>query len=163
MNNPNVKKFLLIVLSAIIILIISFLILELTSSDNNDNNKDNVVKVANEDIIGNVIKTGYIQAESTSIIRNVSDLSNYISRYNITINNIYNNEYFKKKSLAIIYVDLTSGMYSLKYEGVKTLGDSLVVNYSIMKPSGAVTDDMSGAIIIVEVDKYIETIEAKEI
>jgi len=69
----------------------------------------------------------------------------------------YDESFFDNKSLAIEYVELRSGSDTVEFESAIKEGSSVRINYTINRPSIR-TMDMSGNLVIVEVDKEITDI-----
>lgn len=68
----------------------------------------------------------------------------------------YDEEYFKQKSLALIYVQLSSGSNSVEFLGATKEANSVRMHYRVVYPAGGVgTCDMSGYIVFAEIDKDI--------
>ncbi len=107
--------------------------------------------------------------DKAKIINNYEDLVKYVEKYNnykydsygnktegtldILLKN-YSSLYFDNKSLALIYVPLTSGSNSVSIENIIEENNILEVSYKINAPSIG-TMDMSGYILLVEIGKNI--------
>lgn len=107
--------------------------------------------------------------DKSKIINNYEDLVKYVEKYNnykydsygnktegtldILLKN-YSSLYFDNKSLALIYVPLTSGSNSVSIKNIIEENNILDVSYKIIAPSIG-TMDMSGYIILVEIGKNI--------
>lgn len=72
--------------------------------------------------------------------------------------NKYDEQFFKTKSLALYYIILTSGSQSVDLDKPEIKGDSIIVKYKINEPEIG-TCDMSGNLVVVEVDKNIKKVE----
>ena len=71
----------------------------------------------------------------------------------------YDEEFFKDKSLALVYVQLSSGSNTVEFLGATKDGNSVKIHYQVVYPEGGIgTCDMSGYIVFAEVDKEIEEI-----
>ena len=71
----------------------------------------------------------------------------------------YDEEYFKEKSLALVYVELSSGSDSVEFVKATKFGSSINVSYKIVYPEDGIgTCDMSGYIVVVEITKDITKI-----
>ena len=72
----------------------------------------------------------------------------------------YDEEYFKNKSLALYYVALTSGSDTVVVSEPEIKEDTIIVKYKINTPEMG-TCDMSGGLIVLEVDKSINKISGE--
>ena len=132
---------------------------------NNDNvqNKDKSFK-------GYTIDVGYIKKEPQKVVINSFDeLKDYCDKYNKYVydgkGNIvygmlddllknYNENFFNNSSLALEYIELSSGNSSVEFDFAKKIGNNVQILYNI-NSSKFETADMSGYLIIVEVTKDI--------
>lgn len=127
-------------------------------------------------LTGNVYRVGCFNDisanDSKKVLSNYNDFKSYFNKYtNYTYNgqgkktsgssdpilNKYNESFFKNKSLAVVYVSVSSGSAIVEYEGSEIQGNAVLIKYEAKYP-GVGTDDMSGYFVIVEVDKNITSI-----
>ncbi len=124
-----------------------------------------------------IIHSGYLhnineKEKLATIISSKSDLNEFILKYDekgwdLEGNEIdgqisnelqkYDEKYFETKSLALYYVGLTSGSETLSIYEPEIKGDTVIVKYEINVPNIG-TCDMSGELIVVEIDKSITKI-----
>ncbi len=122
-----------------------------------------------------IIHSGYlgnVDGKLATIISTTSSLDEFILKYDnkswdIEENEIdgnvsrelkkYDDEYFKNKSLALYYVELTSGSETVVVSEPEIKEDTIIVKYKINTPPIG-TCDMSGELIVLEVDKSINKI-----
>ena len=114
-----------------------------------------------------VIYDGYISDFDNIIISNMDEYNEFMSdsnewnkEYKQKISSIkYNESYFKNKSLALIFI--TTGTSMNKFIGVdiSTANNTLIVEPNIKYASDTVTMDITGKLILVEVDKSVTNIE----
>lgn len=114
-----------------------------------------------------VIYDGYISDFDSIIISNMDEYNEFMSdsnewnkEYKQKIFSIkYNESYFKNKSLALIFI--TTGTSMNKFIGVdiSTANNTLIVEPNIKYASDTVTMDITGKLILVEVDKSVTNIE----
>lgn len=72
---------------------------------------------------------------------------------------VYNDEFFKDKSLALIYVELSCINYDVDLESAKKVGNDVIVEYNINCDSEVGLTAMGAQLIVVEVDKDINGIQ----
>lgn len=116
-----------------------------------------------------VIYDGYISDFDSIIISNMDEYNEFMSgsdewnkEYKQKISSIkYNESYFKNKSLALIFI--TTGTSMNKFIGVdiSTDNNTLIVEPNIKYASGTVTMDITGKLVLVEVDKSVTNIEVQ--
>jgi len=122
-----------------------------------------------------IIHSGYlgnVDGKLATIISTTSSLDEFILKYdnkswdlegNEIDGNVsrelkkYDDEYFKNKSLVLYYVELTSGSETVVVSEPEIKEDTIIVKYKINTPSIG-TCDMSGKLIVLEVDKSINKI-----
>lgn len=123
---------------------------------------------------GYVSKVGYMRINSKQIIPSHLKLQEYCDSFNTYIydgqgNKIsgkldfllkqYNEEFFEKQSLALVYVPLSSGSNKVEFIGAYKVQNNVKIKYNIISPkSGIGTADMNGYLVIVEIDKDINNI-----
>ncbi len=130
------------------------------------------------DYAGGTIRSGYLSQMRTrsQLITSYKDFEEYCQKYNDyaydgqgnvikstgKLNSLvekYDKKYFEKKSLALVYVELSSGSNSVEFLGATKDGNCATIMYRIVYPAGGIgTCDMSGYIVYVEVDKDITNI-----
>ncbi len=115
------------------------------------------------------IGNGSYQQNIELIISNKLELENFlngITEYNKPIIHDtlqkYNDEFFNNKSLAIYYIELSSGSDSVNLLEPWIDGNTVCIKYSIDFPEIG-TCDMSGELIVVEVDKNINHVLHQQI
>ena len=113
-----------------------------------------------------IIDSGYISDFDNIIISNINDYNKFMAdssewdkKYKQKISsNKYNQKYFENKSLALI--SIVTGSSSNTFIGVDISTDD---NILILKPNieykGGITADITGKLILVEIDKNITRIE----
>lgn len=116
-----------------------------------------------------VIYDGYISDFDNIIISNMDEYNEFMSdsnewnkEYKQKISSIeYNESYFKNKSLALIFI--TTGTSMNKFIGVdiSTANNTLIVEPNIKYASDTVTMDITGKLILVEVDKSVTNVEVQ--
>lgn len=109
----------------------------------------------------------------TTIISSKEELDKYIDKYDrkswdLERNEIdgeisrclskYDEQFFNKKSLVLYYVELTSGSQAIVIDKLQIDGDTISIQYKVKGPEIG-TCDMSGKIIVVEVDKNVKKID----
>ncbi|MGN1301764.1 MAG: hypothetical protein ACI4U9_04515 [Clostridia bacterium] len=113
---------------------------------------------------GYVLRSGYIskmnKSDAIKIISSYSKLEKYCDEYNQNmLLERYTKDFFENQSLAIIYEELTSGEYGVEFINAIRDEDNVKIEYKIIYPDSLlVTSDMSGYLIIVEIDKDIDDI-----
>lgn len=130
------------------------------------------------DYEGGAIRSGYLSQMRTrsQLITSYKDFEEYCQKYNDyaydgqgnvikstgKLNSLvekYDKKYFEEKSLALVYVELSSGSDSVEFIAATKDGNSATIMYKIKYPEGGIgTCDMSGYIVYVEVDKDITNI-----
>ncbi len=138
------------------------------------NNKNNTPEQKNKDLYGYTFYSGFISnmtsLDDKIIITNYESLEDYCHKYNnytydeqgnILYGRLdklltqYDNNFFQENSLAIQYVEKTSGSDEVQFINASIIDeDKIKVNYRIIKPEIG-TCDMSGVLIIVEINKDI--------
>ena len=112
-----------------------------------------------------IIDSGYISDFDNMIISNINDYNKFMAdssewdkKYKQKISyNKYNQKYFENKSLALI--SIVTGSSSNTFIGVDISTDD---NILILKPNieyKGITADITGKLILVEIDKNITQIE----
>lgn len=111
--------------------------------------------------------------DSKSIITSYNDLIQYCEKYdqktydlegNIIKGKLdqyidrYNDEYFKTKSLAMVYVDKSSISDYIDFKEPVIQGNTVIINYNIINAEIALCA-MDGELIIIEISKDITTIK----
>lgn len=125
-----------------------------------------VISISTHKLRYQVIKDGYDSYQSR-IISNYQeywDFIKHIDSENRAYGNVfsfnpnsYNEQYFNKKSLAILNIVTGSGMNKLNSIDIFVSGDTLVCNANIdYAKSSIVTADMHGKVILVEINKSIK-------
>ena len=114
-----------------------------------------------------IIDSGYISDFDNMIISNINDYNRFMAdsnewnkEYKQKISsNKYNEKYFENKSLALIFI--VTGSSSNIFIGVDISTDDniLVLKPNIDYKKGTVTDDITGKLILVEIEKNITQIE----
>ena len=114
-----------------------------------------------------IIDSGYISDFDNMIISNINDYNRFMAdsnewnkEYKQKISsNKYNEKYFENKSLALIFI--VTGSSSNTFIGVDISIDDniLVLKPNIDYKKGTITDDITGKLILVEIDKNITQIE----
>lgn len=159
-------------LISIIIILIGLLVFCGCDKKVNENTIDNNT----DTYYGYIIGSGYISNMSEDdekiIITNRQELEEYCNKYNSysyfqngdkgtgrldLLIEKYGDSFFEEKSLAIMYVGLTSGSDSVEFESATKINSNIAIKYHIDRPEIG-TCDMSGKLIIVEVDKEITDI-----
>lgn len=123
---------------------------------------------------GYTTKIGYMMINSKEIISSYIKLQEYCNTFNTYIydgqGNIingkldfllkqYNEQFFEKKSLALVYVPLSSGSNKVEFIGAYKIKNNVKIKYDITYPENGIgTADMNGYLIIVEIDKDINNI-----
>lgn len=74
----------------------------------------------------------------------------------------YNEKFFKKKSLAVIYVITGSGNTYIEYSEAKVVDDKVTISYNKKTKGEVGTTVMGGYFIVVEVPKDVKEISEKE-
>ena len=69
----------------------------------------------------------------------------------------YDEEFFKTKSLALVYVELSSGSIKVTLKEPAVSGNTIKIDYDMEYPEIG-TCDMNGYVIVVEIDKNITEI-----
>lgn len=130
------------------------------------------------DYPGGTIRSGYLSEmrNRSQLITSYKDFEKYCEKYNDyaydgqgnvvkstgKLNALvekYDKKYFEEKSLALVYVELSSGSDSVEFVAATKDGNSATIMYKIRYPEGGIgTCDMSGYIVYVEVDKDITNI-----
>ncbi len=123
------------------------------------------VYTANKDY--KIVYSGYISDFDNVIISSINDYNEFMADSNESnkeykqkiSSNRYNEKYFENKSLALIFI--TTGSSSNRFIGVDISTDNsiLTVKPNIDYANGTVTDDITGKLILVEIDKNITQIE----
>lgn len=157
----------IISVSLIISILISMLII-FSGCSNNSNEEDTMKE--NTSVIKeteyNVIYDGYISNFESEIIKNVDEYNNL--KNNLSLNDEvkasldskkYDDTYFNDKSLAIIYI--TTGSSANEFLGLDLEKNDtiLTVKPNIEYARGITTTDITGKLILIEIDKSIEKIE----
>ena len=119
-------------------------------------------KQSNSDIEYRVISR--YSEEENIIISDIEEYEEFIENSNLQEIHLdkYNEQFFKGKSLAIAFINTSSGSIEIIIDDIKVAGNKLNIEYSLKHPeSGIGTMDMSGKIIVVEVNKNINKINLK--
>ena len=110
-----------------------------------------------------IIDSGYISDFDNMIISNINDYNKFMAdskEYKQKISsNKYNEKYFENKSLALIFIVTGSNSNTFIGVDISTDDNILVLKPNIDYKKGAVTDDITGKLILVEIDKNITQIE----
>ena len=127
----------------------------------------------NTGIQGKSYETGYLEIpgkDSEKLIKNRKEFIQYFEKYEIDNNeshleifDLYDEQFFNNKQLAIIYQSLGSGMYSVKYKKCEIKDEVAYIEYEYITPKGEVTMEMSGGIIIVELPREVTSIVADKV
>lgn len=139
---------------------------------------EEIEKPVKFDFEGGAIRSGYLSEmrDRSQLITSYKDFETYCKKYNEyaydgqgnvikstgKLNSLvekYDKKFFEEKSLALVYVELSSGSDAVEFIGATKDGNSVTVLYRILYPAGGIgTCDMSGYIVYVEVDKDITNI-----
>ena len=152
----------LFILFFIILIIIGIFFIKDYSSNN-----------SSEDLEFYTIHSGYLHITNSDkeiIIKKRSELERYCKDYNNytydgqgnavsgTLDDLlyrYDNQYFKENSLALKYVETTSGGDLIDFENaIITKSNKLKLDYEI--EAVGMTEDMSGYILVVEINKNVQ-------
>ena len=125
-----------------------------------------VISISTHKLRYQVIKNGYDSYQSR-IISNYQEYWDFIKHIDsenraygtvFSFNpNSYNEQYFNKKSLAILNIVTGSGMNKLNSIDIFVSGDTLVCNANIDYSTGSMlTADMNGKVILFEINKSIK-------
>ena len=114
-----------------------------------------------------IIDSGYISDFDNMIIANINDYNKFMAdsnewnkEYKQKISsNKYNEKYFENKSLALIFIVTGSSSNTFIGVDISTDDNILVLKPNIDYKKGTVTDDITGKLILVEIDKNITQIE----
>ena len=110
-----------------------------------------------------IIDSGYISDFDNMIISNINDYNKFMAdskEYKQKISsNKYNEKYFENKSLALIFIVTGSSSNTFIGVDISTDDNILVLKPNIDYKKGTVTDDITGKLILVEIDKNITQIE----
>lgn len=147
---------------------------EYSKEKEDTDNKKNTSEQENKNLYGYTFYSGFISNMTSSdnkiIITNYESLKDYCYKYNnytydeqgnILCGNLdklltqYDNNYFQENSLAIQYIETTSGSDKVQFIDASIINENKIkVNYKIIEPEIG-TCDMSGVLIIVETNKDI--------
>lgn len=147
---------------------------EYSKEKEDTDNKKNTSEQENKNLYGYTFYSGFISNMTSSdnkiIITNYESLKDYCYKYNnytydeqgnILYGNLdklltqYDNNYFQENSLAIHYIETTSGSDKVQFIDASIINENKIkVNYKIIEPEIG-TCDMSGVLIIVETNKDI--------
>lgn len=139
---------------------------------------EEIEKPVKSDFEGGAIRSGYLSQmrNRSQLITSFKEFEEYCEKYNDyaydgqgnvikstgKLNSLvekYDKKYFEKKSLALVYVELSSGSNSVEFLGATKDGNCATIMYRIVYPAGGIgTCDMSGYIVYAEVDKDITNI-----
>lgn len=139
---------------------------------------EEIEKPVRSDFEGGAIRSGYLSQmrNRSQLITSYKDFEEYCEKYNDyaydgqgnvikstgKLNSLvekYDKKYFEEKSLALVYVELSSGSDAVEFLGATKDGNCATIMYRILYPEGGFgTCDMSGYIVYVEVDKDITNI-----
>lgn len=149
-KNKNYKSLIIMLIIIIIIVTIGLVYFVFTANENYK-----------------IIDSGYISDFDNMIISNINDYNEFMvdanewnKKYKQKIfSSKYNEKYFENKSLALVFI--VTGSSTNKFIGVDiSMNDTiLTVNPKIDYAKGAVTDDITGKLILVEIDKNITQIK----
>ena len=114
-----------------------------------------------------IIDSGYISNFDNMIITNINDYNKFMAdsnelnkEYKQKISsNKYNEKYFENKSLALIFIVTGSSSNTFIGVDISTDDNILVLKPNIDYKKGTITDDITGKLILVEIDKNITQIE----
>ena len=114
-----------------------------------------------------IIDSGYISDFDNMIISNINDYNRFMAdsnewnkEYKQKISsNKYNEKYFENKSLALIFIVTGSSSNTFIGVDISTDDNILVLKPNIDYKKGTVTDDITGKLILVEIEKNITQIE----
>ncbi len=114
-----------------------------------------------------IIDSGYISDFDNMIVSNINDYNKFMAdssewnkEYKQKISsNKYNEKYFENKSLALIFIVTGSSSNTFIGVDISTDDNILVLKPNIDYKKGTVTDDITGKLILVEIDKNITQIE----
>ena len=128
-----------------------------------------------------IIHSGYLGSnnysakETQTVISSKKELDEYVDKYDrktysdtkefdgelkITLSK-YNEDFFESKSLALYYIELSSGSIHVTPLDPIIEGDTITINYEVDVP-GIGTCDMNGYVVVVEVSKDIKNIRGNE-
>ncbi|MCL2383610.1 MAG: hypothetical protein FWC79_05690 [Oscillospiraceae bacterium] len=70
----------------------------------------------------------------------------------------YDSYFFNNNSLAVVYIEITSGSNRVDYAGSTVVGNSISIRYNIIRAGGFGTDDMQGYFVVVPVPNHVTAI-----
>jgi len=122
-------------------------------------------------IHSNYIREMDYRNDSRIIIKSKQELDEYTGKYDNkyyegdrkvdgklkTTLSKYDEEFFKTKSLALVYVELSSGSIKVTLKEPAVSGNTIKIDYDMEHPEIG-TCDMNGYVIVVEIDKNITEI-----
>ena len=159
MNNRIIKSFMIIMVVIVGICMLTGCTKEKKGNFTNEVSNENSSYKYN----GYAIKSGYMgdmsEEDKKVIISNYQELQEYCNKYGSTdCFEKYQETFFQDKSLAIVYVETTSGGDILEFEKATRVGNAVKIDYNVEMIG--ITCDMSGYLVIAEVDKDITNIIA---
>ena len=153
----------LLILFFIILIILGIFFITYSSKNNN----------SSKELTFYSIRSGYLNIKNSdkeTIIKKSSELKKYCELYNHytydgqgniisgTLDDLldrYDNEYFKENSLALKYVEVSSSGDLVEFKNAKiTASNKIKIQYNV--ETIGMTDDMSGYILVIEIDKNIQ-------
>lgn len=154
-KNKNYKAIIIMLVAIIMFAVIIIICLSYFSYTVNKNYK--------------VIYDGSISDFDSIIISNTDEYNEFMSdsrewdkKYKQKVSSIkYNKIYFQNKSLALIYITIGSSTNTFIGVDISTNNETLIVEPHIKYAKGIVTADITGKLILVEVDKNITSIEVQ--
>ena len=114
------------------------------------------------ELTSEIYNVGYTEDvyNRTVVVAERSELEDYLNHFYNTneILDKYDDNYFKDKSLALIYEITGNGAISIKVNSLEIVGKTLQIKYSKEATAEVGTTDMSGFLIVVEVPKSVTSI-----
>lgn len=144
------NKKVLVIIVALVVIVIAIIIEVLLKAKNESSN----------DVDYEIIKDGYSSYES-KIISNYQEYMEFVDYIDLPKNmndfysNKYNKKYFNNKSLAIINIVTGSSMNRLNNIYISITGNLLVCKVDIDHATGIATADITGKVLLIEIDKSV--------
>ena len=144
------NKKVLVIIVALVVIVIAIIIEVFFKAKNESSN----------DVDYEIIKDGYSSYES-KIISNYQEYMEFVDYIDLPKNmndfysNKYNKKYFNNKSLAIINIVTGSSMNRLNNIDISITGNLLVCKVDIDHSTGIATADITGKVLLIEIDKSV--------
>ncbi len=114
-----------------------------------------------------IVYSGYISDFDTMVISNINDYNEFMvdsnewnKEYKRKISSAkYNEKYFENKSLALVFISTGSSSNTFNGVDISTNSNTLIVKPNIDYSKGTVTLDITGKLILIEINKNITNIE----